>query len=34
MLHVGTGETVDLIKVTKAELKAHHGDFAFGTGTA
>ena len=33
MLHVGTGETVDLINITKAELKAHHSDFAFGAGT-
>lgn len=29
MLHVGTGETVDLINITKAELKAHKGDFSF-----
>ena len=33
MLHVGTGETVDLINITKAELKAHHSDFSFSAGT-
>ena len=30
MLHVGTGETLDLINITTAELKANKHDFSFG----
>ena len=31
-LHLGAGDTVDLVNVTKAELKAHHSDFSFSAG--
>ena len=32
LLHLGATDTIDLVNITKAELKAHHGDFVVGAG--
>ena len=33
LLHLGATDPIDLVNITKAELKAHHGDFVVGAGT-